>query len=289
MFIDIAFNATSSEFKNKLENVLQNSKDSGVMPIFVGLDTESSAECIELAKKYNTYCYFGIHPLHLGMKCDINPVSYDIKKLLFEFNQKIEEIKTTKTSWERVIAFGELGLDYFKNDNFDDQKELFNEQLNICKKHDFEKPYFLHCRSSFNDLKTSIKSLKGVVHSFDGSLEEAKEIIEMGLYIGINGCSLRTEENIKTVREIPLERILLETDSPYCLIRKSYAASRYTNIIKARNNEPMFVKQIAQVLAEIKEIEVEEVEKVTFENTLTLFPELLNSLKFWDSQFNSSF
>lgn len=121
-----------------------------------------------------------------------------------------------------------------------------------------------------------INGISGVVHSFDGTTDEAEILIKMGFYIGINGVSMRSKESIEVLKRIPLNRILLETDSPYCLIRKSYAASEYSDVVKAKHNEPSFIIQNAKALANIKNISLEEVEKVCFENTLRVFSGLKN-------------
>ena len=91
---------------------------------------------------------------------------------------------------------------------------------------------YLHSRSTKGDFSRIVKENRhkfstGVVHSFTGDIEEMKELVDMGLYIGVNGCSLKTEENLEMVKKIPLERIMLETDCPYCDIRNSHASSKY--------------------------------------------------------------
>lgn len=129
----------------------------------------------------------------------------------------------------KIVAIGECGLDYDRL-NFCEaeiQRTYFEKQLELVEK--YRLPLFLHCRNSFDDFYDIIhRNLSritsgGVVHSFDGSLEQALKFIELGFYIGINGCSLKTEEQLKVVSEIPNERILVETDCPWCAIRPSHA------------------------------------------------------------------
>ena len=110
----------------------------------------------------------------------------------------------------------------------------FERQLDLADK--FWLPLFLHCRSAHDDFieiltKNKDKIKGGVVHTFDGTLEQAKKLIDMGLYIGINGCSLKTEANLKVAAAIPNDKIMIETDSPWCEIRKSHAGNYFLKIL----------------------------------------------------------
>lgn len=132
---------------------------------------------------------------------------------------------------DKVVAIGECGLDYdrLKFCPADLQRTYFERQLDLVEK--YKLPLFLHCRNSFDDFYDIIKrnSAKitngGVVHSFDGTLDEARKFIDFGFYIGINGCSLKTEEQLNVVAEIPNEKILIETDCPWCAIRPSHSGN----------------------------------------------------------------
>lgn len=302
MFIDIAFNVTDKAFENNLEEVIKDCINNDVMPLFVGLDLESSLKCILLSEKYKTCCYLGFHPCHLDTlqketicsTCDIPNTTLPTEKVEEKYSSdedlknKICSVQKSLNSLnfdnKRVIGIGECGLDYFRSDKKSLQKEIFKLHLDLNK----DLPYFLHCRDSHDDFMKIIrefkysqspneshkKEIKGVVHSFDGTLEQALCILEEGFYIGINGCSLKNQENINVVKQIPIERILLETDSPYCLIRKSYAASNFTTPLKSKINSPKNVKQIAEVIALLKGASIDEIEKIVFENTLEVFPKL---------------
>lgn len=138
-----------------------------------------------------------------------------------------------------LIAFGEFGLDYdrlhFCNKTV--QLHSFAEQLKVAASMEPQLPLFLHSRAAAADFARLMKdafgprleNLKrgGVVHSFTGSLEEMRELLDLGLYIGINGCSFKTEENCAVVKELPLDKIMLETDGPWCEVRPSHAGWKY--------------------------------------------------------------
>jgi TatD DNase family protein len=126
---------------------------------------------------------------------------------------------------------------------------------------------------------------KGVVHSFDGSIELANEFIEMGLYIGLNGCSLKTEENLQVVQQIPLDKILLETDCPYCDVKATHAGFQFVKtkwesknykkfekgkMVKGRN-EPCQIVQVAEVIAGVKQVSVETVADACYTNSMALY------------------
>lgn len=144
------------------------------------------------------------------------------------FGKLCEAIETHR---QKIVAIGECGLDYdrLKFCPADVQCIYFERQLDLVAKYNL--PLFLHCRNSFDDFHNIIQrnvakiTNGGVVHSFDGTLEEAKKFIEFGFYIGINGCSLKTEEQLQVVAQIPNDKILVETDCPWCAIRPSHAGT----------------------------------------------------------------
>lgn len=159
----------------------------------------------------------GVHPTHC---LEFRIGSSDEDALARE--QAIERHVTALDALvdhDTVVAVGELGLDYDRL-HFcpaDAQREGFEAQLKIAER--TGKPLFLHSRASGADMAKILRAQRhrfrdGVVHSFDGSIEELKDLLDLNLFIGLNGCSLRTESNLEVVRHLPLERILLETDAP---------------------------------------------------------------------------
>lgn len=193
----------------------------------------------------------------------------------------------------KVVAIGECGLDYdrLKFCKAETQRVYFEKQLTLAQK--YQLPLFLHCRNSFDDFweivqrnADKIQKTGGVVHSFDGSLEQALKFIEFGFYIGINGCSLKTEEQLKTVAKIPVERILLETDCPWCSIRNSHAGSKLVTtqfpVVKRKEKwtadslidgryEPAQIVQVLEVVAAIHKTDPTQLADQFYKNTIDLF------------------
>lgn len=157
---------------------------------------------------------------------------------------------------DKIVAIGECGLDYDRLHfcKADVQKPHFERQLSLAEK--YQLPLFLHCRNSFDDFYEIIQRnlakipKGGVVHSFDGTIEQANKLIELGFYIGINGCSMKTIEQLKVVAQIPNERILIETDCPWCGIRPSHAGKtthlKRTLIVRINRDIPCFRIEIHQ-------------------------------------------
>lgn len=138
-----------------------------------------------------------------------------------------------------LVAVGEFGLDYDRLNFCSKAAQLhsFEAQLKVVASLQPQLPLFLHSRAAHRDFVDLLKGAfgeklerlekGGVVHSFTGTIEEMKELMDLGLYIGVNGCSLKTEENLAMVKEVTLDRIMLETDGPWCEVRPSHAGYQY--------------------------------------------------------------
>lgn len=146
------------------------------------------------------------------------------------FDRLTQQIEDHK---DKVVAIGEIGLDYDRI-HFcepDIQKKYFEKQLELAEK--FDLPLFLHCRAAHDDFTKILENNKskikrgGVVHTFDGTLEQAKKFIALGFHIGLNGCSLKTEANLEVVKALPNDKIMIETDAPWCEIRPTHASSKH--------------------------------------------------------------
>ena len=170
------------------------------------------------------YCAAGIHPCRASQ--------YAIDKKTFEgYFQEIEEIiKNAKKG--KLIAIGECGLDYdrFKFANKESQLKAFPPQFDLAKK--YELPMYLHVRNADEDFCKIVKDNRskfstGVVHSFTGSIELMKEIIAMDLYIGINGCSLKTQENLDMAKEVPFDSLMIATATAFWAIKAAFPSYGY--------------------------------------------------------------
>lgn len=173
------------------------------------------------------------------------------------------------------------------------QLEYFAKQLDIAI--EVGLPLFLHSRAAHEDFKYLLKERldklpkRGVVHSFTGTETEMLELVELGFDIGINGCSMKTQENIDVVKKVPLERIQLETDGPWCEMRPSHASAAFVKdmgeiswksvkkekwvdgaMVKGRN-EPCMIGRVAWAVAGIKGISVEELTEAAWKNTVKMF------------------
>ena len=234
---------------DKIEDIILECKKKNIEKIIVsGYDLESSKEAIYLANKYEMiYATIGFLPEILEKN------KYDINIL--------EKLLKNK----KVIGIGEIGLDYhwYKN-NKEEQKELFIQQILLAKKYNL--PIVIHCRDAIQDCYDILKKYnvkKATMHCYSGSLEMAKNFINLGIYISIGGVStFKNSKNIKEViKEIPLSYILLETDSPYLTPEP----------FRGKKNYPYYLDNIALNIAKIKEISIEEVINITKDNTNKLF------------------
>ncbi|KAF8571745.1 hypothetical protein P879_00102 [Paragonimus westermani] len=196
---------------------------------------------------------------------------------------------------DKIVAVGECGLDYDREQfcPANVQREYFEVQLRLAS--EVNLPLFIHCRSAHQDLIELIQKarvtffrerpLRGVVHTFDGTAEDAERLLKLGFYLGVNGCSLKTEDNLKVIESIPIDRILLETDAPWCEIRPSHAGYKHVRtcwpirkserwdpncLVKGRN-EPANLIQVLEVVAAVKNVEVDELAAKTYQNALELF------------------
>lgn len=239
-------------FETDREEVLKNLPLKGVCGIVnVGVDIESSRKSVELSDKYHyIYSAVGLHPQNITEN-----------KYKDNYMELLDDLAMNKL---KVVAIGEIGLDYhFNSENKNEQKAVFDNQTMLAK--ECYLPVIIHDREAHGDTLEILKKYepKGVVHCFSGSLEMAREIVELGMYIGIGGVV--TFKNAKTivevVKEIPIEKIVLETDAPY-LAPVPFRGTRC---------DSSYIKFVAEKVAEIKSIGVEEVYKQTLENAKELF------------------
>ncbi|KAI8117464.1 hypothetical protein FF38_13349 [Lucilia cuprina] len=295
-FIDIGANLTDPMFRglyggsqkhqDDLELVLRRSwlQDLQKMIITVGTLNEADEALSLAAKDERLYVTMGCHPTRCGEFVE-NPEKY------------YEGLKSKISSnLNKVVAIGECGLDYDRLHfcEKDTQKQYFEKQLQLAE--DFKLPLFLHCRNSHKDFMDILSRNRskldacggGVVHSFTGTLEEAQEVLDFhpNLYIGLNGCSLKTEDNLQVVSKIPNDRIMLETDCPWCGIRPTHAGSKSIQTkfptVKKKEKwtadslidgrcEPCQIIQVLEVIAGVKDQPCDKLAEIFYHNTVKLF------------------
>ena len=214
----------ATKHPDDFEHILERSWNAGLDKIIITVGTPTEIEeAIELTKRHPTKLFttLGVHPT----RCS---------EFLADPEGYFERIRASLDQYkEHIVALGELGLDYDRLHfcEKDVQKTYFEKQLELCEKYDL--PLFLHSRNCHGDfmeiLKRNMDKIKrsGVVHSFTGPWEEAEELINLGFSIGINGCSLKTEENLEMAKRIPTDKLMIETDAPWCGIRNSHAGSKF--------------------------------------------------------------
>lgn len=252
MFIDTHAHLTDEAFIEDLEEIIKLSQEMGVHAVInSGYDLASSKEVVKLAQgKDGLFASVGLYPENIE----------EIDKTFLELSQLAKN--------EKVVAIGEIGLQYTQDcPDKDKQKEGFLKQLKLA--FDLQKPIVIHCRDAYGDmiqlLKENSHLLKfgGTFHCFCGSKEIAKEALKLGLYISVGGVStFKNAEKLKeTLKEVPLDKIILETDCPYLT----------PHPFRGKRNSPAYIPTIAENLAVLKGISVEEVAKVTSENAKKLF------------------
>lgn len=239
------------QFDEDREDIINKIYEAGVEnTVVVGDNIENSKKAIEIANAHDfIYAAVGIHPSEIA----------DTEK---EIDNEILEIENLAKK-AKVVAIGEIGLDYhWEKDNKDRQKELFKKQINIAKK--LKLPIVIHSRDAFQDTYDILKEVnyKGVIHCFSGNIENANMYLSLGYYLGIGGVLTFKNTNLKeTIKKIPLDRILLETDSPYL------APTPH----RGEQNEPKYIPLVAEEISNILELELEKVAKITTKNAIEIF------------------
>ena len=236
------------EYYENIDEILKRALESNINRVINnGCNRECNKEVLALANTYiNMYIALGIHPESAD--------TYQKEDLTF-----IEE----NLSNPKVIAIGEIGLDYhYTKENKTLQIKLLESQLKIAETHNL--PVIIHSREATEDTINTLKKyhVKGVIHSFSGSLETAKIYIKMGYLLGINGVITFKNSKLKEViKELPLEHLVLETDSPYLTPEP----------FRGKPNEPARIKEIATFISELKGISLEELARITNENIMRIF------------------
>lgn len=265
MLIDTHSHLNFNSFKDDAHKVIERCLAEDVWMINVGSNLITSRRALELAQAYEkgVYASVGLHPINLNTGLiKVRPEADDFFEKEFVYNEYKELARNSK-----VVAIGETGLDYWtkpkskvKQAEFKKkQKDLFLQQLKLAK--ELNLPVIIHCRMAFDDLLEVLneKTFKGVIHCFTGTWEQAEKLMKLGFHLGFNGIIFKLDLN-EVIKKTPLERILIETDCPYL-----------TPPMKIGRNEPGYIEDVVQRIAEIRGEGFEEIARASSKNAQKLF------------------
>lgn len=255
LFFDSHCHLNDEKFNDDKHQIIKKLVENDISKfIIAGYSLESSIKSLEISKNYDfIYSTCGISP---------NDIPQDTHKLW----KQIDEIESLAKSNKKFIAIGEIGLDYYWNkDNSNLQKQVFIRQIEIANKLDL--PIVIHTRDAridtINILKEHIVKEKGVFHCCPQNQELIKQALNLGFYISFAGpITFKNSKNAdEIINLVPNDRILIETDSPYLAPEP----------IRGTLNTPANVKYIAQKIADVKELSLQEIAKITYNNTCKIF------------------
>ena len=240
-------------FAGDVEQVVARALDEGLVGLAtIGITAATSRAAVELAGRFEcVHAVVGIQPNYVAESTEA-----DWKTIL------------ELVSADKVVAVGETGLDrYWDYSPIEDQAEMFQRHMRLARDHDL--PFVVHCREAEADVVAELEheaangQLNGIMHSFAGDAATAARCVELGMHISLAGMlTFKKNEQLRTAAaEVPLERLLVETDAPY-LAPMPYRGKR---------NEPAWVRHTAECLAEVKEISLEELAEATTANALRIF------------------
>ncbi len=278
-FIDTHSHLNFKKFNEDAEQVILNSLENDVGMVIVGTNYKTSRKALDLANKYEKgiYATVGVHPIHLE---DITEMTEDGREIIRvakdEFNY---ETFLKLAQFEKVVAIGEIGLDYYYlkiDENLEKtknkQKEVLWQQLSLARELDL--PVIIHCRQAHGDLLPLLKDFKdefkdsfqssepwGVMHCFSGDEDLAWKYFNLGLIISFTGLITFSAQWDDLIRKMPLSKLMIETDCPY-MTPEPYRGKR---------NEPVFVELVGERVAQIRGEKIDNIAKVLMENSQRFF------------------
>ena len=279
MLIDTHAHVNFNAFKDDAEQVIRDSLKNDTWVVNVGSEFRTSRRAVDFAERFDqgVYAVVGLHPIHLfSQQVDEEEISFISREEQFDYEKYKKLAESSK-----VVGIGECGLEYFhlpkgkEQEIKETQKEVFLSQVRLAA--ELKKALMVHSRDAYEDIYNIIKDVnKGltavIIHSFIGGPKEAEKFLDLGCYLSFNGIITykpRKEkkpgqsdpELLEVVKNTPLNRILLETDCPYLSPEP----------LRGKRNVPVNVKLVAQKIAELKNIAVDEVERQTTNNARAVF------------------
>lgn len=252
MLFDTHVHLNARQFMEDRAETIQRAFEAGVnYMVVVGFDRETIPLAIEIAEQYETiYAAIGWHPV-------------DAIDMTDEDLEWIKEL----SSHPKVVAIGEMGLDYhWDKSPHDIQKEVFRRQIRLAK--ELKMPIIIHNREATEDIieildEEDAQEVGGIMHCYSDSPEYVQKCLDMNFYISLGGPVTFKNATLpkEVAKQVPLDRLLIETDAPYLAPHPN----------RGKRNEPSYVKLVAEKIAELKEMSLEEVENATTENALRLY------------------
>lgn len=253
MFIDTHAHLTFPEFEADMPQIIQRAKDAKLEAIInIALDYEAIDKSLKIAEQYPGYVFnaAGMHP-------------HEAKDWSQKYANRLKQLAKDR----KIVAIGEMGLDYhYKLSPIEQQKEVFRESLRIAQELDL--PAIIHSREASKDTMMIIReenqgNLRAVLHCFGSDMVLAKEALALGLMISFTGTvTFKKAQPVReAVREIPIEKIMIETDCPFLA----------PQAFRGKRNEPAYVVEVAKQIAEVKGLTLEEVATKTTQNAQTFF------------------
>jgi TatD DNase family protein len=251
MLIDSHAHLESVEFDGIVDLVVERARSAGVGEILnVSYAPASIEKTLQIASRHESvFCSLGVHP-------------HNSKEFTGEFEKDLAE----KLLGEKVLAVGEIGLDYYRDlSPRNTQRDVFRRQIGLA--HKVGKPIVVHCRDAFDDVMKILREegaaeIGGVFHAFSSGLDEARQVLELGFYIGIGGpVTYKNSKLPEVVSHLPSGAILIETDCPYLPPVPH----------RGKRNEPAYVSLVADKLAEVLNVTREDIERATEANYRRLF------------------
>ena len=256
-FFDSHSHYNDEKFDEDREEIIKDTYESGITKfVCAGYNIESSLFSLELSKKYDfIYSICGISP---------NDIPQSEKELWKDVAKITEIVKENKS--KKLVAIGEIGLDYYWNkENKELQKEAFEKQIDLAN--ELELPIVIHSRDASVDTIEMIRNHKvnkaGIFHCCQPNQEMVRQALELGYYISFAGpITFKNSRNAPDViKMVPIDRILIETDSPYLTPEPN----------RGKRNDCRNVKYVAQKIAELKNVPIEEIAKITYDNAKRIF------------------
>ena len=246
--VDTHAHIYDKQFKPDFDEIIDRISKELEFIVSIGYDLESSEKSVDLAEKYPfIYGVVGVHPT-------------DIKKYSDTVERKLEELARNK----KVVAIGEIGLDYhWMEDPKEEQEEIFRRQMELSRRVGL--PVVIHTRDAMEDtvkILEDYKDVGGIMHCYPGSYETAEKLIDR-YYFGIGGVVTFKNNKVtkETVKKLPIEKIVIETDCPYLTPEP----------FRGKRNEPVYVRYIAEEIARIKEMPLEKVIEITTGNAKKVY------------------